>query len=73
MFDVLTPLVTPLVLIVIALSIAAQYVPNEAMDKVRDSLRRLGPAACAVGFALALVAIDAFGPEGVAPFIYFRF
>lgn len=67
------PLVTPLVLIVIALSIAAQYVPNEAMDKVRDGLRRLGPAACAVGFALALVAIDAFGPEGVAPFIYFRF
>ena len=33
----------------------------------------LGPGLQVAGLAVALTVIDVLGPDGVAPFIYFRF
>ena len=64
---------SPLLLIVIAGSIAAQFLPDRLSGSLRISFSRLAPAAQAATLAVALVAIDILGPEGVSPFIYFQF
>jgi D-alanyl-lipoteichoic acid acyltransferase DltB (MBOAT superfamily) len=63
----------PLVVIVIVVAIASQFVPQRIPDRVSQSISRLAPALQIVGFAVALMLIDALGPEGIAPFIYFQF
>jgi alginate O-acetyltransferase complex protein AlgI len=65
--------VTPLLLLVIAGSLAAQFWPPNFSTRVQLSFSRLAPAAQAATLAVGLVMIDALGPEGVAPFIYFQF
>jgi len=65
--------VTPLLLLVIAGSLAAQFWPPNFSSRVQLSFSRLAPAAQAATLAVGLVMIDALGPEGVAPFIYFQF
>ena len=64
---------SPLLLIVIAGSIASQFLPDRLSGSLRISFSRLAPAAQAATLAVALVAIDILGPEGVSPFIYFQF
>jgi D-alanyl-lipoteichoic acid acyltransferase DltB (MBOAT superfamily) len=64
---------SPLLLIVIAGSIASQFLPDRLSGSLRISFARLAPAAQAATLAVALVAIDILGPEGVSPFIYFQF
>ena len=64
---------SPLLLIVIAGSIASQFLPDRLSGSLRVSFSRLAPAAQAATLAVALVAIDILGPEGVSPFIYFQF
>ena len=66
-------LVTPLVLVVIAGMIASQFVPERWSHRLRVDLSRLQPIAQAAVFAICLVLIEALGPQGVAPFIYFQF
>ena len=68
-----SPAITPLLLLVIAGSIASQFVPPRWWERVQVSFSRLAPFAQAGTLALGLVLIDALGPEGVAPFIYFQF
>jgi hypothetical protein len=67
------PLVTPLLVFVIAASLAAQYVPPITMDAVRARFSLLRPVLQAVCVAGAMLVIDVLGPQGVAPFIYFQF
>jgi len=67
------PVLTPLVVIIIVLAIASQFVPPSFPDRVAKSVSRVAPALQIVGFAVALMLIDALGPEGIAPFIYFQF
>jgi alginate O-acetyltransferase complex protein AlgI len=67
------PLVTPLVLVVIAGMLAVQYLPKELPAKVMDGFSQLRPAAQGVVLGSVLFAITTLGPQGVAPFIYFRF
>ena len=67
------PLVDPLLLFVIAASLAAQYVPRITMDGLRARFSLLRPALQAIAVALAILVIDVLGPQGVAPFIYFQF
>ena len=67
------PLVTPLLVLVIAGMIAVQYVPRELPARVQDGFSHLRPVAQGVVLAGALFAVTALGPQGVAPFIYFRF
>ncbi len=67
------PLVTPMVLFVIALMLASQFVPTEAVNKAQAAFSRTVPAVQAVVLAGSLLVINALGPEGVPPFIYFQF
>lgn len=67
------PLVTPLLLLVIGGALAAQIFAGRWMRELEYNVSRLALPLQAALFALAIVLIDAFGPSGVAPFIYFQF
>jgi D-alanyl-lipoteichoic acid acyltransferase DltB (MBOAT superfamily) len=67
------PLVTPAVVGAIALMLAVQYVPREAPSRIIDGFSQLRPVAQGAALAVVLFAITTLGPQGVAPFIYFRF
>jgi hypothetical protein len=67
------PLVTPLVVLTILGSLALQFVPAGFWSQFQGGFRRLAPAPQAFVLAIGLVLVDALGPEGVAPFIYFQF
>ena len=68
-----SPLVTPGVLLAIAVGIGSQYLPPRIPQAVTASFSRLPVLGQAGVLALALMLTHAMGPEGVAPFIYFRF
>jgi hypothetical protein len=53
--------------------LAAQFVPRDFLEGVVIRVSEVAPLAQAAAFAMAIVMIDALGPEGVSPFIYFRF
>jgi D-alanyl-lipoteichoic acid acyltransferase DltB (MBOAT superfamily) len=67
------PLVTTLALVTIALAILSQLVPPTAVHGMQRRFTALAPAAQVALLAAALTVIDVLGPDGVAPFIYFRF
>jgi D-alanyl-lipoteichoic acid acyltransferase DltB (MBOAT superfamily) len=67
------PAVTPLVLAVITGAIAAQFMPRDLSGSLQDRFSRLGPALQGGALAGGLFLITSLGPQGVAPFIYFRF
>lgn len=58
---------------VLALGFLAQFLDGKRIAGVWDALARLPPALIGLIAAALLTAILAFGPEGVAPFIYFQF
>jgi D-alanyl-lipoteichoic acid acyltransferase DltB (MBOAT superfamily) len=66
-------LVTPWVLLAIAVGIGAQYIPTRAIAHAMSQFSRLSPVAQGVALGVGLLFINALGPRGVAPFIYFRF
>ncbi len=68
-----SPLVTFAVLLAIAVGIGSQYLPPRFPYEVMERFGRLPVAGQALVLALALALTNALGPEGVAPFIYFRF
>jgi alginate O-acetyltransferase complex protein AlgI len=68
-----SPLVTTSVVLAIVVGIASQYVRPGAIAGVVGGFQRLPILAQAACVAVVLVAINTLGPEGVAPFIYFRF
>ncbi len=67
------PLVTAPVVAVVAAALGAQFVPESFTLRMQWLYSRAGPALQAATFAFGLVLVDALGPEGVAPFIYFQF
>ena len=67
------PLVTPVVVGAIAAGLAVQWVPRDIGPRFVAALSRLAPAAQGAGLAASLAVIGALGPQGVAPFIYYRF
>lgn len=67
------PLVTVPVLVAISAGIAMQYVPRDVVARLQAATSRLAPALQGAAAAASLVVIGALGPQGVAPFIYFRF
>ena len=66
-------LVHPLVPVVVVGMIALQFVPWATVQRAQHwvAARPLALQGAAAG--AALMVIDALGPEGIAPFIYFRF
>ena len=67
------PLVTWTIVVAIVVGIASQYLPARAPRQVMDTFARLPVVAQASVLALGLMITSVMGPEGVAPFIYFRF
>ena len=68
-----SPLVTTGVLLAIAAGLAANFVPVRAVTRTFDRFARLPAVAQAACLAVGLLVVDTLGPQGVAPFIYFRF
>ncbi len=68
-----SPLVSAGVVSAIAVGLVSQYLPRRYPLQVMAGFSRLPAPAQAAVLALALLVIHALGPEGVAPFIYFRF
>jgi alginate O-acetyltransferase complex protein AlgI len=67
------PLVTPLVVLTIALVIASQYVSAETVGRVQRAFSRQTVLAQGTMLGVALLAITTLAPQGVQPFIYYRF
>jgi alginate O-acetyltransferase complex protein AlgI len=68
-----SPLVTMSVVLAIAVGIAGQYVRPSVLGVVLRWFQRLPVLAQAATVAVCLMVVNTLGPEGVAPFIYFRF
>jgi hypothetical protein len=67
------PLITWGVLIAIAFGIGVQYMPDDVGFKVQDAFSRIPALAQGILLGVGLFTITTLGPQGVAPFIYFRF
>jgi alginate O-acetyltransferase complex protein AlgI len=67
------PAVTPLVLLAVAVGIGTQYLPRDLPGRVQMAFSRAAPIAQGVALGVMLFVITTLGPQGVAPFIYFRF
>ncbi len=67
------PLVTWTIVLAIVVGIASQYLPARVPRDLMDRFARLPVVAQAGVLALGLMCTSVMGPEGVAPFIYFRF
>jgi D-alanyl-lipoteichoic acid acyltransferase DltB (MBOAT superfamily) len=61
------------VVAVIALMLASQFVPTDVVSRLQSSFSRWSVAAQAAALTGTLIVVDALGPTGIAPFIYFRF
>ena len=68
-----TQAVSLTVLAAIALGIGAQYVPTRVWDALMAAFSRRPVVFQGAALALALLVVNVLGPEGLAPFIYFRF
>jgi D-alanyl-lipoteichoic acid acyltransferase DltB (MBOAT superfamily) len=68
-----SPLVTPLVVLAVAFGIGVQYVPTALAERVAGHFVRLPIGAQGAILGVVLLAITTLGPQGVAPFIYYRF
>ena len=66
-------LCSPLVLVLLITGFAAHFLPPDLADRGAAALQRLPVAAQGACVGLAILVIDAWRPDGVAPFIYFQF
>jgi alginate O-acetyltransferase complex protein AlgI len=66
-------LVKPMLVFVVLAMLAAQFVPPRIVEQGQVAFSRAAPIAQGVLLGLGLLVIDALGPTGVAPFIYFQF
>ncbi|MDE1150464.1 MAG: MBOAT family protein [Azospirillaceae bacterium] len=64
---------TPLTLLLVAGTMASQFLPADRLARIEDALVRVPLAVKGAAMGLGLVLIQACAPEGVAPFIYFQF
>jgi alginate O-acetyltransferase complex protein AlgI len=68
-----SPLVTTSVVLAIVVGIAGQYIGPSALGALLRGFQRLPVIAQAATVGVVLMVVNTLGPEGVAPFIYFRF
>jgi D-alanyl-lipoteichoic acid acyltransferase DltB (MBOAT superfamily) len=68
-----SPLVTPLLVLVVLGTIASQFVPTLSVTRLQAVFSRQHAAVQVGVLSFALLGITTFGPAGVAPFIYYRF
>jgi D-alanyl-lipoteichoic acid acyltransferase DltB (MBOAT superfamily) len=68
-----TVLVSPVLVVTIALSLGMQFTPPEVGSRIRERVATLQPVPMGLLFSAVLFFITTLGPQGVDPFIYFRF
>jgi D-alanyl-lipoteichoic acid acyltransferase DltB (MBOAT superfamily) len=66
-------LVTPLLIVTVVAMLASQFVPERVPAEMTERFAQLAPVLQIIILGVGLVLIDALGPEGIAPFIYFQF
>ena len=66
-------LLTGLLVVTVALMLASQFVSPRVVERLQDRFATLAPAVQVGALVTTLTVIDVLGPDGVAPFIYFRF
>jgi D-alanyl-lipoteichoic acid acyltransferase DltB (MBOAT superfamily) len=69
----LLPGPTTLLMVIVVAMLAAQFSPRWIAAWGKAGFSRMAPVLQGVALAASFVAIDALGPVGVAPFIYFQF
>jgi alginate O-acetyltransferase complex protein AlgI len=67
------PMVTPLVVITIVGSIASQFVSGDIVARLQSAFSRQTAVVQGAILGAVLLSITTLAPEGVQPFIYFRF
>ena len=68
-----TPNINSVFVGVVVCALFAQMLSRQALANVQTQLSRLPAWVLAAGFGIWILVVDQFGPEGVAPFIYFQF
>jgi D-alanyl-lipoteichoic acid acyltransferase DltB (MBOAT superfamily) len=68
-----SPLISTLLIVTLALMLASQFVPERSVRAIQATFSALPLAVQGVTLAGCFFLIDALGPIGVAPFIYFQF
>jgi D-alanyl-lipoteichoic acid acyltransferase DltB (MBOAT superfamily) len=68
-----SPLVTPLLVVVVVGTLVSQFVPPVQVDRLQAAFSRQRSVIQVGLLAFALLGVTTFGPPGVAPFIYYRF
>jgi alginate O-acetyltransferase complex protein AlgI len=68
-----SPLVSGLLVFTIVAMLLSQFVPERSMLRIQSAFSTFPLAAQGVTLAGCFFLIDALGPTGVAPFIYFQF
>jgi alginate O-acetyltransferase complex protein AlgI len=63
----------PATVALIAIGLAGQFLPPGSFERAGQALARVPYWGLGAVTGLLLAAINALGPEGIAPFIYFRF
>ena len=68
-----TRLVTPTVVLAIAVGLGTQFTPRGASARIKAMIAGMRPVPLGVTLAGILFVVTTLGPRGVAPFIYFQF
>ena len=64
---------TPFLMTLVFGGFAMQFLPEDSLERVERRFSKLPMAVQGAFAGISIVAIDAMGPDGVAPFIYFQF
>jgi hypothetical protein len=57
----------------ILIGLVGQFLPHALFERAATAFERLPAWGLGAAAGILVAAINALGPEGVAPFIYFRF
>jgi hypothetical protein len=63
----------PFMMTLIAIGLAGQFIPPAWFERTAAALSAMPVWGLGATAGVFVAAIEAIGPEGVAPFIYFRF
>lgn len=67
------PWLSPALIGALVAGVVSQLVPPRSLERLRGYFERLPLPAQGVAFGLAILGVEALAPQGIAPFIYFRF
>lgn len=66
-------LVTVVLMVTVLAMVASQFVPPRIPERVTVEFAKLAPVLQIVALGFGVMVVNALGPEGIAPFIYFQF